>query len=377
MPITIKEVTTKKDLKKFIYLPEKIHYPHHKNWIHPLYMDEKNFFNRKKNPAFQSNETVLFLAYKNKQAVGRVMGIIPREFNQKNNVHTARFCYFETYEDKEVFDALLNAVENWAKEHQADTLIGPMGFSDKEPQGFLTAGFDEPTMMVTNCSFEYMKTFIEQNSFQPFVELTQYDVPLTPDILNRYKRFTERVQNNLKVNILEFTKTKQIKPYVKGVFDLINTTYTDIYGFTKVTKAEADEFANRFLPLLNPKLVKIITDQNNQVIAFVVAMPNLGPAIRKAKGRLFPLGWFHILKENRKSKRLVLLLGGVQNEMQHKGLDAVLAVKLISAALNLGFTMMDSHLIMKENHKMRREIERLENHKLYKEYSIFRKKFKL
>src|SRR5699024_4099108 len=143
---------------------------------------------------------------------------------------------------------------------------------------------------------------------------------------------------------------------------LINTTYTDIYGFTKVTKAEADEFANRFLPLLNPKLIKMITDQNNQVIAFVVAMPNLGPAIRKAKGRLFPLGWFHILKENRTSKRLVLLLGGVQNEMQHKGLDAVLAVKLISAALNLGFTMMDSHLIMKDNHKMRHEIERQENH---------------
>lgn len=376
MAITVKEVTTKKDLNTFIYLPEKIHYPHHKNWVHPLYMDDKKFFDSKKNPAFENNTAVLFLAFKDNKAVGRIMGVIPREYNATHEIQTARFSFFETYEDKEVFDALLQAFEDWAKKHECTQLIGPMGFSDKEPQGFLTYGFDEPTMMVTNCSFEYMKNFIEQNNFKPLVELCQYDVPLTDKILDRYRRFTQRVENNLKVHALEFTKINQVRPYIQGVFDLINTTYTDIYGFTKITKAEADEFANRFLPLLNPRLIKLITDENNKVIAFVIAMPNLSPAIRKAKGRLFPFGWYHILKANKTSKRLVLLLGAVQNDMQNKGLDAVLAVKLIGSALNLGFTIMDSHLIMKENRKMRREIERMDNFKLYKEYTIYEKSLK-
>lgn len=373
MAITIKEVTSKKDLKTFIYLPEKIHYPHHKNWVHPLYMDEKKFFDSKKNPAFKTNEAILFLAYRGDKVVGRIMGVIPKEYNATNKKKTARFSFFETYEEKEVFDALIQAVETWAKKFDCNQLIGPMGFSDKEPQGFLTYGFDEPTMMVTNCSFKYMKDFIEQNDFESFVELCEYDVPLTHKILDRYQRFTQRVENNQKVKVLEFTKTKQVKPYIQGVFDLINTTYTDIYGFTKVTKAEADEFANRFLPLLNPKLIKVIIDEDNKVVAFIVAMPNLNPAIRKAKGRLLPFGWFHILRANKTSKRLVLLLGGVHRQMQNKGLDAVLAVKLIGSALELGFTTMDSHLIMKENTKMRREIERLENHKLYKEYTIYKK----
>lgn len=373
MSITIREVRSKKDLKTFIYLPEKIHYPQHKNWIPPLYMDEKKFFDSKKNPAFQSNTTLLLLAFKDNKAVGRIMGIIPLEFNKLNQEQTARFSYFETYEDKAVFDALLQYVENWARENNCQKLIGPMGFSDKEPQGFLTSGFDQETMMVTNCNFRYMTEYILQSNYHSLVELCQYNLPLTNNILRRYQAFTKRVENNLKANILEFTKTKEIKPYIQAVFDLINSTYTEIYGFTKVSKEEAEEFAHRFLPLLNPKLVKLVTNEKNQVIAFVIAMPDLSKAIRKAKGRLFLFGWYPILKAYRNSKRLVLLLGSVKNEMQNKGLDAVIAVKLIGSALELGFTEMDSHLIMKNNKKMRREIERLENSTQYKEYTIFSK----
>ena len=372
MAIHLKEVKTAQDLKAFIYLPEKIH-KNHKNWLHPLYMDEKTFFNPQKNPRFQDNDVILLLAYENDRPVGRIMGIIPREFNAHNQVKTARFCFMESEENKEVFDLLLEAIEQWAKTKNADKMVGPMGFSDKEPQGFLTKGFDEKTMLVTNCSFEYMKDYLEANAYRPLVELCQYDVPLSEDIINRYKIFAERVERNQNLKVHEFTKTKEIKPFVQRVFDLVNSTYTNIYGFTKVSKEEADDFANRFIPLLNPRLVKLITDEEDKVVAFVVAMPDLSNAIRKAKGRLFPLGWFHILRGMKTSKRLQLLLGAVKNDMKNKGLDAVLGVKLIRSAIDLGFTMMDSHLIMQENTKMRREIERLENHKLYKEYTIYSK----
>ncbi len=373
MSINIREVITKKDLKTFIYLPEKIH-KNHKNWVHPLYMDEKKFFSKKENPAFQHNKTILFLAFKEGMPVGRIMGVIPNEFNELNNVQTARFSYFECYKDKKIFDALLKKIELWAKENNCNQVIGPMGFSDKEPQGFLTKGFDEKTMLVTNCSFEFMQRFVRQSGYEPYVELCQYDVPLSESILERYQMFATSLPERLKVTVHDFERIKDIKPFVRPVFELINSTYTDIYGFTKISQEEADEFGERFLPLLNPKLIKIVTNVENEVVAFVIAMSDLSKAMKKAKGRLFPLGWYYILKASKKSDVLMLLLGSIRNDMQRKGVDGVLAVHLIKSALKLGFKKMDSHLIMRDNIKMRNEIERLKGFEMYKEYTIFSKK---
>lgn len=372
MSIIIKEITSEQDLKTFIYLPERLHQKHY-NWVPPLYIDEKKFFNPKKNPAFSHNTTALFLAYKNNEVVGRVMGIVPLDFNQLKNVKSARFSYLETNEDEAVFQALIQKVEDWARQQGCTEIIGPMGFSDKEPQGFLLKGFDEPQMPVTNHSFPFMVDFITRQGYKPYIELCQYEVPLSQEMVNRYDIFAQRVLQQHQISIKEFRHIREVKPYVKSVFELINSTYTDIYGFTKVSEQEAEEFAQRFLPLLNPRLIKIVTNQEGKAIAFVIAMPNVNEGIQKAKGHLFPFGWFHILRAMKTSKRLVLLLGAVQNEMQNKGLDAMLALKLLGSAISLGFKVMDSHLIMKENTKMRGIIERIDGNRMYKEYGIFRK----
>lgn len=372
MSITIKEITSEQDLKTFIYLPERLHQKHY-NWVPPLYMDEKKFFNPKKNPAFSHNTTALFLAYKNNEVVGRVMGIVPLDFNQLKNVKSARFSYLETNEDEAVFQALIQKVEEWARQQGCTEVIGPMGFSDKEPQGFLLKGFDEPQMPVTNHSFDFMVDFITRQGYKPYIELCQYEVPLSQEMVNRYDIFAQRVLQQHQISVKEFKHIREVKPFVKSVFELINSTYTDIYGFTKVSEQEAEEFAQRFLPLLNPRLIKIVTNKEGKVIAFVIAMPNVNEGIQKARGHLFPFGWFHILRAMKTSKRLVLLLGAVQNEMQNKGLDAMLAVKLLNSAIQLGFKVMDSHLIMRKNTKMRGIIERIDGNRMYKEYGIFRK----
>lgn len=301
------------------------------------------------------------------------MGIIPHQFNNNYGIHTARFSYFECYPNKKIFDALLHAIESWATKYDCKELVGPMGFSDKEPQGFLTAGFDAPTMIVTNCSFSFMRDYILANGYDPHVELCQYDVPITKTVIDRYNIFAERVERNLKLQIHQFTTTSNVRPFVHPVFNLINRTYKEIYGFTSVTQEEMDEFAHRFLPMLNPRLIKIITDQNGEVVAFIIALPDLSSGIKKARGRIFPFGWYHILKASRSSRRLQLLLGAIDKNYQNKGLDAMLATTLFRSAIKAGFKVMDSHLIMRTNHKMRGEIERLEGHKMYKEYTIYRK----
>nr|WP_260390288.1 hypothetical protein [Ornithobacterium rhinotracheale] len=249
-----------------------------------------------------------------------------------------------------------------------------MGFSDKEPQGFVIKGFNEPSMMVTANNPAYLPQFIEKMKFKPFVRLLEYDVPLSASIVARFQRLNQLILEKHKLHLHEFHRTREVRPFVSSVFDLINETYQNIYGFSAVSEAEKKEFATRFLPLLNPKLIKIVTDSSGKVVAFVVAMPDLSKGIKKARGRILPFGWWHLFRAFKKSKRLVLLLGAVAEPLQGKGVDAILGASLISSALSLGFTVMDSHLIMEENLKMRREIERISGSRLYKEFQIYHQK---
>jgi hypothetical protein len=372
MSIEIKEVKTKRDLKTFIYLPEKIH-EGQSNWLHPIYMDEWKLFSPKENSQFQHNDTILLLAMNGNETVGRIMGIIPHHYNQKNNLLSARFAFFECYKDSNVFDVLIKYIEKWAKERNCNEVVGPMGFSDKEPQGFVIKGFNSETMLQTNCTFPFMVDFIEANGYIPHVDLCQYELPIIEGMTERYKIFAKRVESKNSIVIQEFNTTRAVRPFIVPVFNLINKTYQDIYGFSPLTDKEAKEFSFRFLPLLDPRLIKVITDKDNEVLAFIVSMPDLSKGIKRARGRILPFGWFHILRAGKKSKRLVLVLGAISEEARNRGLDAVLAHRLLTSALQRGFTTIDSHLIMKENHKMRQEIERNENYRLYKEYRIFRK----
>ena len=171
--IQLKKVTSKKDIKTFIHLPFTIH-KNHKEWLPPLISDEWKVFDKTKNHSFQHCDTVLFLAEKNNQPVGRIMGIINHKYNQGNNEKNVRFFGLECYDDKTVFDTLIDAVQNWGKENGMDTIIGPLGFSDKDPQGFLIEGFNDPiSVMVTNCSFKYMADFTEQNGYKKKLDMYQ------------------------------------------------------------------------------------------------------------------------------------------------------------------------------------------------------------
>ena len=369
--IHLREVEHYKDLKTFIKLPYKIH-KNHKEWMPPLLTDEYKIFDKKKNYLFEKCDTIMYLAIKNGEFVGRIMGIINHNYNQGHKEKNVRFFALECFDDAEVFDKLIEAIEIWGKEKNMENIVGPLGFSDKDPQGFLLEGFDDPmTVMVTNCSFDYMISHSERNGYQKKIDLFQYRVQLdekTPEI---YLKIAERVKSR-GFKILEFTKSAEIKPYVKTVFDLINQTYTDIYGFAPLDDKEASEFSNRFLPLLNPNYIKLVTDKNDIVVAFLVAMPNITKGFRKANGRLLPFGFLHLLKALKTATQLDMLLGCVLQEYRNSGLDALMTVALLDSAKKGNLKVMDSHLTMEENKQMRATYERM-NHKIYKKYRIFEK----
>ncbi|MDP4205749.1 MAG: hypothetical protein Q8859_07115 [Bacteroidota bacterium] len=370
--VIISEVKTKKDLRKFIYLPEKIH-QNNKNWLPPLYTDEWKIFDPKKNPAYEHCDTILFLAEKDGKPVGRIMGIINRLYNNGHHENNGRFCFIECYDDEEVYDALIASVENWAREKGMDNIVGPLAFSDKDPQGFLVYGYDDPvTVMVTNCNYPYMVNHIERNGYLKKVDLVQYRLDVPKEIPQIYKTIYERTMQR-GYEIIEFTKTRQVKPFVKPIFDLINATYRDIYGFSPLTEEEANEFAERFLPILDANHIKVVKDKDGKLVAFIVSMPDISEGIKKAKGRLFPFGFIKILRAFKTTKQLTLLLGCVNENIRNAGLSGLLAYKIFESAQKCGLKIIDSHLVMEENHRMRAVLDRADG-VIYKKYRIFEKK---
>ncbi len=370
--LEIREVKTQKDLHKFIHLPAEIH-RNHANWVPPIYMDDWEFFNPKKNKSFESCDTILLLAFCGGKAVGRIMSIIHRKYNEKHQENNARFAFFETWNDEEVATKLLKAIEIWAKQKGTVRLIGPLAFSDKDPQGFLIEGFDEPAVIASNCNFPYQTELVEKNGFSKEVDLVVYQIKIPAQIPEFYQKIYERAVNqNKDLKILEFTSRRKVKPYIHPVLHLLNRTFTEIFGFVPFTDAEMDDFANRYLFLINPRFIKIIVNAENDVVAFIIGMSHIGDGIRKAKGYLIPFGIFQIFASARKSKQLNLLLGGIDPAYRSKGFDVMMGVKMIASAHEQGKTVIDSHLELETNTKVRAEMEKMGG-RVYKRFRIFRK----
>ena len=372
MAIEIREVVSRKDLKTFIYLPEKIH-AGHENWVHPIYMDDWKYFDRKKNKAFGYCDTVLLLALKDGRPAGRAMGIINHRFNEHRNEKTARFGYLDITEDREVLRAILGYIEDWARAKGMTKLVGPYGFSDQDPEGFLIEGFEHRATIATYYNFEWMPKFLEDEGYAKDIDWFVYklDVPKEPPEF--YKRIYERAMKRGTYEILEFRKKRELKPWIRPILSLMNECYMagNIYGFAPLEEEEMDDLAKRYLPVVDPRFVKGVK-KGDEVVAFIIAMPDMTEGIRKARGRLLPFGFLRVLRAAKKTKQLDLLLGAIKEQYRGQGLDVLMGIKILIAAHEAGYEMMDTHHEMEANVKVRAEMERMGG-KIYKKYRAFYK----
>ncbi len=372
MSLTIKPVLTRRELKRFIHLPARIHRGH-ENWIPPLYSDEWIFFNPKKNKSFDHCDTILFLAYREKELVGRIMGIIHHDYNREKGENNARFNFLEAWDDREVIGALIDAVAEWARERGTDKLVGPLAFSDKDPQGYLVEGFNEPVVIASHCNFEYIVKHLEALGFEKEIDLVVYKVPVPEETPEIYVRMAERAMNNNSgLSLVEFNTRRQLRRYIRPILSLVNETFTGIYGFTPFTPEEMDDFANRYILVLDPRFIKVIVNSSNETVAFVIGMPDISKGIKQSRGYLYPIGFVPVLLSGRKAPQLNLLLGAIRPDHQNKGLNSVLGSAMLESARKAGKTHMDSHLEMETNTKVRAEMEFMGG-KVYKKYRIFQR----
>jgi hypothetical protein len=368
--IVIKEVADKRDKRKFIFLPAKVHRKD-SNWLPPLYMDEWELFDEKKNKSYKYADTVLFLAYRGNKCVGRIMGIVNRRYNEIHNEQHGRFCFLECYEDQEVVHALIQKVESWAKEKGMVKLVGPLAFSDKDPQGLQIEGFDYPKFIVSPTNASYLPEMIISEGFSKHRDLVNYLARTPEDLPEIYKKILTRVSENKEYKIIEFKSKKELKPYVIPALELMNQTFMEIYGFVPLTDTEKRELTARYLTILDPKFIKVI-EAKDGLIGFAIGMPDISDAIRRSGGRLFPFGILRILLESRRSKKLLMLLGGVRKDYRGKGIDVLLAVKMLQASIEHKMKLIDLHLVLETNTKMRAECERIGG-EIIKRFRIYQK----
>ena len=372
MNVDIKEVKTRKDLKIFIFLPEKVH-ANHQNWVHPVYMDEWKFFDPGKNKAFSYCYTILLLAFHGNKAVGRIMGIINSRYNEHRKEKTARFGYLETVEDEEVVSSLLSYVEDWAKKRGMTKIVGPYGFSDQDPEGFLMEGYENRATIATYYNFEWMPRFVERQGYTKDVDYFVYKLVVPKEMPEFYKRIYERVQRKGNFEIVEFRKRKEMKPWIKPILRLMNECYTgsSIYGYAPLDEKEMENLAKRYMPVLDPRFVKAVK-KDDEVVAFIVGMPDITEGIQKARGHLLPFGFLKILRAAKKTKQLDLLLGAIREQYRGRGLDVFMGVKILLSAHEAGLEVIDTHHEMEENVKVRAEMERMGG-KIYKRFRVFQK----
>lgn len=359
-------------MRHFIHLPERLH-SLHKSWVPPLYLDERHTFDPKKNRAFAYCDTILLLAFQGGVPVGRIMGIINHRYNRLRNVLTARFSRLESVEDSRVVHALLSDVENWAGERGMTTIIGPYGFSDQDPEGFLVEGFDHPATIATCYNYAWMPGFVEDHGYHKDVDYVTYKIHVPKEVPEIFTRLHERIRKWGSLDVVEPGNRGEAAAWARPAFRLMNECFTQegIYGYAPMDDDEIDALVKRYMPLLDPRFLKGIR-HGDELVGFVVGIPDMTEGIRKARGRLFPFGFLHILKARRNTRQLDLLLGAIKPEHRGKGGDVLMMVAMIMSAKKAGMRIVDTHHQMETNKKMR-AVSELLGGEVYKRHRVYRK----
>lgn len=353
--IQIKRVETKKDLKRFI----EFHYDLYKGNpydVPNLYSDEVNTLSKNKNAAFDFCEAEYYLALKEGKIVGRVAAIINHKANEKWKKKDVRFGWIDFIDDIEVSRALFEAVEEYGRKNGMDDIVGPLGFTDMDPEGMLTWGFDKLGTMATIYNYEYYPQHMEElGGWEKDNDYVEYYLVVPEKSPEKYTKIAEMVEKRYNLHVRKLTKKDIFQGgYGKKLFDLINLTYSDLYGFSELTDRQIDQYVKMYFPFADLNLVTVIEDGNkdNQLAGLGITIPSLSHALQKCRrGRLFPFGWWHLLRAIKfhKTDGVDLLLMGFLPEYRSKGANALLFADLIPRYVNYGFKWGETQVEMESN----------------------------
>lgn len=368
MSVEIKKVTTKSELKRFI----RFNYEFYKDnpySVPDLYDDMLNTFSPKKNAAFEFCEADYFLALRDGKIVGRVAAIINRRANETWNRKTVRFGWIDFIDDMEVSTALIDTVRQWGKERGMTEIEGPLGFTDMDAEGMLVEGFDQLSTMATIYNYPYYPQHMERLGLSKSADWVEMKIYVPDAIPEKHRRISEIIAKRYNLHIRKLKSKKEVRQsgVAHDIFRLINDAYTPLFGYSRMTERQIDQYVKMYVPVLDLRMVSIVENEQNEIVAVGISMASLSRALQKAKGCLLPFGWYHLLKALmwKRPKVLDLLLVAVRPDYQGKGVNALLFTDLIPVYKELGFEYAESNPELEMNEKVQNQWQyfKTEQHK--------------
>ncbi len=351
--IRIEIVSNRKQLRDFVKFQLE-HYRGNEYFVPPIIADEIETFSPDKNPAFDHAEARLFLAYEGDRVVGRIAAILSHAANEKYQSKNIRFGWIEMINSYEVASALLDSVAQWGRERGMETMTGPHGFCDLDPQGMLVEGFDKLATIASYYHYPYYKELVERYGCEKDVDFVEYlsTTPKLEDFPDKLIRANEWIQKRYKFHVVRYTKLKQYVARARELFRLLDETFANNYGTVPLTTKQADYYTKKYLGYINTDLIKFVDNEKGELIGFLLTMPSLSKAFQKANGKLFPTGWYHLLKALKTYDVLDFYFAGVRDDYRGKGVDVIMVTEIVQAAIKYGFRHAESNQELEHNNKV-------------------------
>lgn len=369
--IEVIPVKDKQQLKQFVTFPFQL-YKDCPYWVPPLIKDEMETLDKTKNPVFKNAEASYFLAKKEGKLAGRIAVIINHLEVNEIGKKKIRFGWFDVIDDIDVTKALLDKVFEIGKEHQLAYAEGPVGFSNMEKAGILTMGFEELNTMITWYHYPYYATHFEQLGFEKQATWVEYKMSIPNSIKEKVAKFSGIIKQRYGLSVIRFKNKKEILPYVDKMFELLNKTYDKLQTFVPIQQYQIDYYKEKYFGFIHPDYITCIKDDEGKLIAFSIVMPSFSKALKKANGKLLPMGWWHILQAQRKNDTAAFYLIGIDPEYQGKGVTAIIFEEMQYLFNDKGIVTVETNPELQEN-KAVQQLWKDYDPVQHKERSTFRK----
>ena len=348
---------TKRNLKEFAKYPIDVLYKDSPYYVPDLISDVVGTLMPSENPAFDFCESAYFMAYRDGKPVGRIAGIINHLVNKRSGKLEGRFGYIDFIDDDEVSSALVNAVTEWAKQKGMTCLTGPLGFTDMDQEGMLVEGFDEVSTQATIYNYPYYPQHMERMGFVKDVDWLEFRVEVPDAVPEKMARIARIVKQRLGVDTIKYTSRKQlVKDYGDAIFKLINEAYDDLFGYSPLSEKQIKHYIKMYLPFLPLEDLSLVVKPDGELIGVGISLPSLSQALIKCRGRLFPTGWYHLLRAFKgKNETVDLLLIAVKPEYQGKGVNALFFDDLIPYFIKFGYKWADTGHELEENERVQQQ----------------------
>ena len=371
METQLKQVITLGDLKQFVSFQYAL-YKNNEYWVPPLRSEELLSLRKDRNPAFDFCDAQYWLAIKNNKIVGRIAGIINQKYNESWGKRAVRFGWLDFIDDKEVSSALLGEVEQWGKSKGMTHIHGPLGFTDMDGEGTLIDGFKEVSTLGAIYNYPYYGPHIENAGYSKDSDWVEYEVTMHPEVVDQVQRIAEIALERYHLSVLRVKKAKEMLPYAKEIFYVLNAAYKDLYGFVELSDKQIDMYVKQYFGYVLPEYVPVVLDSNHKVAAFGIAMPSLSEAFQRCNGSLFPLGFIHVLRALKHSKKVDLYLTAVRPDMQNKGVNAILMHESNKAFVKNGVEKVETNRELEVNSKVQAQWRFFE-HRQHKRRRCYKK----